>query len=59
MMAGKLTAQGAGILLVTANVGSLFEDVSRCLVTNNSINRCFLHSSTLNTNPAGVNCGNQ
>ncbi|XP_051773918.1 inositol polyphosphate-5-phosphatase A [Ctenopharyngodon idella] len=26
MMAGKLTAQGAGILLVTANVGSLFED---------------------------------
>uniref|UniRef100_A0A673KW46 inositol-polyphosphate 5-phosphatase n=1 Tax=Sinocyclocheilus rhinocerous TaxID=307959 RepID=A0A673KW46_9TELE len=25
-MAGKLTAQGAGILLVTANVGSLFED---------------------------------
>lgn len=28
-MAGKLTsAQGTGILLVTANVGSLFEDVS-------------------------------
>ncbi|XP_052468331.1 inositol polyphosphate-5-phosphatase A isoform X1 [Carassius gibelio] len=26
MMAGKRTAQGAGILLVTANVGSLFED---------------------------------
>uniref|UniRef100_A0A673LSV8 inositol-polyphosphate 5-phosphatase n=1 Tax=Sinocyclocheilus rhinocerous TaxID=307959 RepID=A0A673LSV8_9TELE len=26
-MAGKLTAQGAGILLVTANVGSLFEDL--------------------------------
>uniref|UniRef100_A0A672PTB9 inositol-polyphosphate 5-phosphatase n=1 Tax=Sinocyclocheilus grahami TaxID=75366 RepID=A0A672PTB9_SINGR len=25
-MAGKLAAQGAGILLVTANVGSLFED---------------------------------
>uniref|UniRef100_A0A8C1TWY2 inositol-polyphosphate 5-phosphatase n=1 Tax=Cyprinus carpio TaxID=7962 RepID=A0A8C1TWY2_CYPCA len=25
-MAGKLTARGAGILLVTANVGSLFED---------------------------------
>ena len=33
-MAGKLTAQGTGILLVTANVGSLFEDVSllvRCV----------------------------
>jgi hypothetical protein len=29
-MAGKLTTQGTGILLVTANVGSLFEDVS-CL----------------------------
>lgn len=29
IMAGKLTAaQGTGILLVTANVGSLFEDVS-------------------------------
>lgn len=28
-MAGKLTAaQGTGVLLVTANVGSLFEDVS-------------------------------
>ncbi|CAG10167.1 unnamed protein product [Tetraodon nigroviridis] len=28
-MAGKLTAaHGSGILLVTANVGSLFEDVS-------------------------------
>uniref|UniRef100_A0A3B3QY62 inositol-polyphosphate 5-phosphatase n=1 Tax=Paramormyrops kingsleyae TaxID=1676925 RepID=A0A3B3QY62_9TELE len=25
-MAGKLTAQGTGVLLVTANVGSLFED---------------------------------
>ncbi|KAJ8359863.1 hypothetical protein SKAU_G00163880 [Synaphobranchus kaupii] len=25
-MAGKVTAQGTGILLVTANVGSLFED---------------------------------
>ncbi|KAG7274736.1 hypothetical protein CRUP_035527, partial [Coryphaenoides rupestris] len=25
-MAGKLTAPGTGILLVTANVGSLFED---------------------------------
>lgn len=59
MMAGKVTAQGAGILLVTANVGSLFEDVSRCLVTNNSINRCFLHSSTLSSSRAAVNCGNQ
>lgn len=28
MMAEKLTEPGAGILLVTANVGSLFEDVS-------------------------------
>ncbi|KAL6487000.1 hypothetical protein MHYP_G00036260 [Metynnis hypsauchen] len=27
-MAGKVTSQGTGILLVTANVGSLFEDVS-------------------------------
>lgn len=36
-MAGKLTAaQGTGILLVTANVGSLFEDVS-C-----SIDKCCL-----------------
>jgi len=56
-MAGKLTAQGAGILLVTANVGSLFEDVSRCFVNNNSFNRCFFHSRRFSTSPAAVTWG--
>lgn len=50
-MAGKLTAaQGTGILLVTANVGSLFEDVSlpidkRCLSV------LVLHAGVLTTSP--------
>lgn len=50
-MAGKLTAaQGTGILLVTANVGSLFEDVSlpidkRCLSV------LVLHAGVLTTPP--------
>lgn len=47
-MAGKLTsAQGSGILLVTANVGSLFEDVSCAPL----ITVCHVLSYTLVFNP--------
>lgn len=59
-MAGKLTAaQGTGILLVTANVGSLFEDVSfsidtRCLSVLsvslcNTVHSVFMFTSQLVT----------
>lgn len=44
-MAGKLTAaQGTGILLVTANVGSLFEDVS-FPIDKHSLSMLSLHAN--------------
>lgn len=44
IMAGKLTA-GSGILLVTANVGSLFEDVS-CFACD-SLLQCFFGTNVI------------